>query len=75
MREVCNIFLLKFKNKRQFLTFCIFSPTKAIPPILTISLYVEFYQLNVIQWFYILDEIYVIKTNNFKFNIMSVRDF
>ena len=46
--------------------------------ILTISLQVNFYQINFSQWFYenekSKDKIYAIKTNNFESDIIRVRD-
>ena len=47
--------------------------------ILRISLQVNFYQINIIQWFYETgrskDNIYTIKTNNFEYDSIRVRDF
>ena len=57
--------------------FCVLK--KRCLQILTISLQVNFYQINFIQWFYengmSKDKIYAKKPNNFVSNIIRVRDF
>ena len=67
----------ELKTVCKVLIFCVLK--KRCLQILTISLQVNFYQINFIQWFYengrSKDKIYVIKTNNFESDIIRVRVF
>ena len=66
LKTVFNIFIFGVQKKR-----CLQS--------LTISLQVNFYQIDFIQWFYengrSKDKIYAIKNNNFESDIIRVRNF